>query len=83
MANASDKKAIALQKLKKAGAKGHQLILLDGDASGQSAADTEETVDVAIDAEASLAWLNGVPMDLQDGKGSADDHTPPNASRSP
>jgi hypothetical protein len=72
MASAGDKKAAALKKLKQAGAKGHRLVLLDAAASGESVADAAETVDVEIDAEASLAWLNGVPMGLDEGKGSAD-----------
>ncbi len=72
MANANDQKADALKALKRAGATGHKFLILDAEAAEKSVADSEKTVDVEIDAEASLAWLNGVPMDLNGGKGSAD-----------
>ena len=72
MAIANTKKAAALKALTKAGATGHRLLILDGAAAEKSVADSEKTVDVEIDAEASLAWLNGVPMDLNGGKGSVD-----------
>jgi hypothetical protein len=72
MASAKDKKAAVLKALKKAGATGHQFLVLDAEAAEKSVADSEEAVEVEIDAEASKAWLNGVPMDLNGGKGSED-----------
>ena len=72
MATPGDKKSVALKMLKKAGASGHQFLVLDALAADKSVADSEETVEVEIDAEASLAWLNGVPMTLNGDKGSAD-----------
>jgi hypothetical protein len=71
MATAKKRQA-ALNALKKAGATGHQFLVLDAVAAEESVADTEKTVEVEIDAEASRAWLNGVPMDLNGGKGSSD-----------
>jgi hypothetical protein len=72
MAKTKDRKAAVLKALKKAGATGHQFILLDAAATETSVADSEETVEVEIDAEESKAWLNGVPVDLNGGKGSED-----------
>jgi hypothetical protein len=72
MATAREERAAVLKALKAAGATGHRFLILDAAAAEKSVADSEETVEVEIAAEEPKAWLNGVPMTLNGGKGSDD-----------
>jgi hypothetical protein len=68
----SDRKSRALERLREAGAVPHSLLILADAAEGESLADSQKTVEIEVEAEQALVWLNGVPVPLNNGEGSPD-----------
>jgi hypothetical protein len=67
-----DAKARALARLRDAGATSHSLLILSEAAEGESLADSQDTVEVEVEAEQALVWVNGIPVQLNNGEGSID-----------
>lgn len=68
----TDKTAKLLKRLTDAGAVKHNLMVLVKADEPNQLSGSEKEADVEISAEEGEAWINGVPLELSGGKGSAD-----------